>query len=52
MRTPTLAVLVLLLLAGCKSSEPEATKADFSKRPMPAGFHGPSGAPPEAAPRP
>ena len=37
-------------LAGCKSNEPEATKADFAKKPMPPGYHGPEGTPPSARP--
>lgn len=44
------ALALAAALAGCQSAEPEATKADFVKKPMPAGYHGPEGAPPAAAP--
>gem|GEM_PF-2649509 len=47
-----LLVVVLCAVVGCgaSSATPDATQADFSKRPPPAGWHGPSGAPGGATP--
>lgn len=45
-----LALAAAALMMGCGASEPEPKKEDFSKRPMPQGYHGPEGAPPAANP--
>jgi hypothetical protein len=46
-----LALFAAALMMGCGTSpEPEAKKEDFSKRPMPQGYHGPEGPPPAANP--
>lgn len=44
----TLALLALLVgLLGCQRGEPEPTKEDFAKKPMPEGWHGPQNTAPQ-----
>lgn len=46
------ALACTIVLAGCSPAEPEPTKDDFAKKPVPAGFHGPGVTPTGATPPP